>query len=83
MTENKWKQIKYPALVTYIQEELLNFNLHRDIVAGPQSLLVFNNGTLYGTQVQKHIYALIKFRQLRKTSQNTTSETAFNCIKWI
>ena len=73
ITENQCKHIKSQTLATAPQASVIISNFQRNIFAGPFYLIGLKNGTIYGLQGQKHIYALINLENQR-TSQDPRSE---------
>ena len=54
MYHTQCHSVKYPTLCAALQASDTPSNIKRDILSGPQSLLVLSNGTINGTQGKKH-----------------------------
>ena len=86
MNDKQCHHIGSPALCFALKASGLPSNMQRYIVAGPLSSLGLNNRKIYGTQVLKHIMALMNFgktdsiteKQLRASLESTNMEVGFS-----
>ena len=77
MYQTQCNSVESPALSLDLKASVLPKILQRDIVYAPLSLIGLNNDTLLGTQVKKHIYALMD----HVSSKNTTGHHLRDLIK--